>query len=423
MAIEELFDKYESMSAIKREEHLTRLLRKAIENAYKRAPAVKDLFDKAGIIPDSIEKIEDLQKIPITRKNDLIDRQKTYPPYGGYLTIPIEDIERVFLSPGPVYEPLHFSNINWFARSFWAAGFRKGDVVVNTFTYHMSPAGMLFHEAIRDCGATAIAMGTGHTEILLKTIVELKVTGYVGTPSFLKTVIDKSSELGYRWSDIKLARAWFTGEPLSSSLRSLFESKYGIDTYQTYAVTEPGGALAYECSQKSGMHLMDDYILEIVDPDTGTALDIGKTGEIIVTPLHNPAWGLVRFGTGDLSRLSITKCRCGRTAPQLSGILGRIGESIKVRGMFVVPKQVEEVFTTYPQVNRFKVIVRRKEERDELTILLEILDSAISDEELKLGIASKFQSICLIRPDIIDFVPEGTIHPEAKKLEDLRSWE
>jgi len=249
---------------------------------------------KTGVSPAQIRTVKDLERLPITRKTDLIELQKAKPPYGGFLAIPPEDVDRIFISPGPIYEPIQHAGIKWFAKSFWAAGFRKGDIIINTFAYHMSPAGILFHEAIRDCGATAIPMGTGNTEIQIQTMHDLKVTGFVGTPTFLMTIIKRAEELGYNFRrDFALQRAWFTGEMLPASLRKTLEEDYQITTAQAYAVTEPGGAIAYECHRKSGMHLMDEYIVEIVDPETGKQLGPGEIGEIVVTPIHNKVWGLI----------------------------------------------------------------------------------------------------------------------------------
>ena len=182
-------------------------------------PSAREILDRAHVKPSDIQNIKSLVKLPITRKTDLIELQKSRPPYGGFLAIKPEDIERVFISPGPIYEPLHSARIKWFARAFWAAGFRKGDIVINTFTYHLSPAGILMHEGLRHCGATVIPTGTGNTEIQIQTMRDLKVNGYVGTPSFLMTIIKKAEEMGLNFrNDFALERAWFTGEMLSPSV-------------------------------------------------------------------------------------------------------------------------------------------------------------------------------------------------------------
>ncbi|MFA5628893.1 MAG: phenylacetate--CoA ligase family protein [Dehalococcoidales bacterium] len=422
--IDEYYDAREVMTPNERDIYFTQKLAETINNAYQKSPAAKKIMDSAGVTPAQIKSIKDLELLPITRKPDVIAMQKANPPYGGFLTIPESEIQRVFVSPGPVYEPMQHDTIEWFAESFWAAGFRKGDIAANTFTYHLSPAGILCHEGLKACGATVIPLGTGHTEITVKTILELKADGYVGTPGFLMTVIKQAEEMGYDFKkDFYVKRAWFTGEMLSQSVRQILENDYAIDTYQTYAVTEPGGAIAYECRYKNGLHLMDDYIVEIVNPVNGKQLADGELGEVVVTPIHNPTWGLIRFGTGDLSSIVSDACSCGRTSKKLTGIQGRIGEAVKVRGMFVVSAQAETVFKGFKDIGRWQIAVTRIGERDEITLNLELLDNVPNKSELAVEIEQKFQSMCLVKPDRIDFVPEGTIPKDSKTIIDKRKWD
>ena len=420
---DEFFDELEIMTPDAREKYLDRKLAETVEHAYRHAPMVKKTLDEAGVSPSRISTFKDLEKLPILRKTELIELQKTNPPYGGLAAVPLEDIERVFLSPGPLYEPIQHSGIKWFAKSFWAAGFRKGDVVVNTFTYHMSPAGILFHEALRDCGATAIPMGTGNTEVQIQTMHDLKVTGFVGTPTFLITVIKRAEEMGYNFSrDFTLRCAWFTGEMLPAPLRKTFEEEYRIATAQAYAVTEPGGAIAYECREKSGLHLMDEYVTEIVDPETGRQLGPGEIGEIVVTPVHNKTWGLIRFGTGDMSSYVTEPCPCGRTANKLTGIVGRTGDAVKVRGMFVVTKQAEQAILDFKQISKFQITVGRRDNRDEMTLKVEIKDEIPDKEALAENINKRFQDVCRLKIDRIEFVAEGAIPEEHQKIVDERIW-
>ncbi|MBA7685822.1 Phenylacetate-coenzyme A ligase [subsurface metagenome] len=420
---DEYFDKLETMSPAAREKHLNNNLAEHITHVYRHAPAVKNLFDRAGISPDQIRTVKDLEKLPVTRKTDLVEMQKENLPYGGVATIPPEDVERVFISPGPIYE-IQPSSIRWFAKSFWAAGFRKGDVAINTFTYHMSPAGILFHEAIRDCGATVVVAGTGNTDLQIQIMKDLKVTGFVGTPSFLMTVINRAEEMGFNLKkDFSLKRAWFTGEMLPPSLRKTFEGDYDIDTYQAYAVTEPGSAIAYECHQKSGMHLMDEYATEIVDPETGKQLGPGEIGEIVTTQLFNKDWGLIRFGTGDLSSYVTEPCPCGRTASRITGIVGRAGDAVKVRGMFVVAKQAEQAIMSFSQVARHQLVVGRRQHRDEMTLKVELKDTSADKAKLTEGINKKFQDTCRIKIDKIEFVEQGSIPEDKQGIIDERKWE
>jgi phenylacetate-CoA ligase len=418
------FDDLEEMPVKARQLYLERKLRQAVKYAYHNAPSAREILDGAHVKPSDIQNIKSLVKLPITRKTDLIELQKSRPPYGGFLTVQPEDIERVFVSPGPLYEPLHSAKIKWFARSFWAAGFRKGDVVINTFTYHLSPAGILMHEGLRHCGATVIPAGTGNTEIQIQTMRDLKVNGYVGTPSFLMTIIKKAEEMGLHFrDDFALERAWFTGEMLSPSVRKTLEENYGIDTRQAYAVTEPGGMIAYECPQKSGMHIMDDYVMEIVDPATGDQLKPGEVGEIVVTPIHNKAWGLIRFGTGDLSSYITERCPCGRTSYRLTGILGRTGDAIKVRGMFVVARQADEVILNSGVISRYQLLVTRNDQRDELTLKAELTDETIDRQKLSNDLNDKFQSVCRVKLDRIDFLKPGMLPEKYQKILDERKWE
>jgi phenylacetate-CoA ligase len=393
---DEFFDALEAMSPSRREQFQAQELARTVKYAYHHAPAARIMFDKAGIKPDQIRAMKDLEKLPITRKTDLIELQRAALPYGGFLAVPAGEVDRVFLSPGPIYEPIQHAGIKWFAKSFWAAGFRQGDMAINTFTYHLSPAGILFHEALRDCGATVVPTGTGNTEVQIQTMLDLKVTGFVGTPSFLMTVIRRAEEMGHDFRrDFALRRAWFTGEPLAPSLRRTFTDDYGIDTYQAYAVTETGGALAYECHQKAGMHLMDEYVIEIADPETGKQLGPGEVGEIVVTPIHNQQWGLIRFGTGDLSSYIVEPCPCGRTAHRFTGLLGRASDAVKVRGMFVVARQAESVCLSFDQVSRFQIAVMRQQQRDVMALKIELKGAFTEVERSKLSadLVQKFQDV------------------------------
>jgi phenylacetate-CoA ligase len=420
----DFFDELEVMPPKTRRAYLNQKLAETIDYAYHHAPAAHEILDKAGVSPSQIRAVKDLEKLPITRKAELIERQKLNPPYGGFLTIPAKEVDRIFISPGPIYEPLHAENIKWFAKSHYAAGFRKGDIVINSFTYHMSPAGILFQEALRDCGAIPIPMGVGNTEIQIQTMRDLQVTGFVGTPSFLMTLIKRAEAMGYNFRrDFTLGKAWFTGEMLPPSIRKILEEDYGISTAQTYAVTELGGALAYECSQKSGMHFMDEYMIEIVDPETGKQLGPGEIGEIVVTPLLNKTWGLIRYGTGDMSYYTTDPCPCGRTANRLVAIVGRTGDATKIRGMFVVTKQAEEVFNSFEQISAFQIVVERKEQRDMMTFRIELKDEAVDKSQLADSLNNKFQDVCRVKADKIEFVARGTIPEEHKAIVDKRTWE
>lgn len=425
MAVEQgrYFDDSETIPPLQREDIQNRKLAETVEHAYTTSRAAKNLLDFVGVKPSSAFSKKDLERLPITRKTDLIELQKSNPPFGGLLTMPMEEVERIFISPGPIYE-YQPSGIQWFARAFYAAGFRKGDIVVNTFTYHMSPAGLLFHEGLRQCGATVVVMGTGNTDALIQTMLDLKVTGFLGTPTFLMSVIKRAEEMGYKFNEaFALKKTWFTGEMLPAALRQTIEEKYHLSTSQAYAVTEPGGAIAYECEAKSGMHIMDDYIFEIVDAHTGKQLQPGEVGEIVVTPIHNKAWGLLRFGTGDMSSLITEPCICGRTSYRISGIVGRTGDAVKVRGMFVVAKQAAQVMSSFKNVHKFQIVVSRNNNRDEMCLCLELKSEPDDRSKLAEEISGKIQNICRLRPDSVQYVEPGVIPAIYKTIEDTRKWE
>jgi phenylacetate-CoA ligase len=417
------FDETETMTPAARDKLQQENLYQTVGYAYRNSPFVRNLLDKAGVRPFAIRTIKDLELLPVTRKNDLIEAQKNSPPFGGLLAVPAVDVERIFISPGPIYE-FQPSGVQWFARAFYAAGFRRGDVVVNTFTYHMSPAGILFHEGLRQVGATVVVMGTGNTEALIRALIDLKVTGFVGTPTFLMTVIKRAEELGYDFCrQLAVKKAWFTGEMLPPSLAKVFAETYELVTSQAYAVTEPGGAIAYQCAEKTGLHLMDDYIVEIVDPVTGKQMKPGETGEIVVTPVHNRAWGLLRFGTGDLSALDTAPCPCGRTAFKLTGILGRSGDAVKVRGMFIVAKQAEQVINSFAAISQFRIVVDRKSDRDIMRLQAELKSDVADQNKLAAEINQKFQDTCRVKFDDIEFVTPCALKEPHKTLEDIRKWE
>jgi phenylacetate-CoA ligase len=238
------------------------------------------------------------------------------------------------------------------------------------------------------------------------------------------TVIKTAEEQGFNFkNDFAVKKSWFTGEPLSPTIRQTLENDYGISTSQAYAVTEPGGAIAYECEEKSGMHFMDDYVIEIVDPETGKQLGLGEIGEIVVTPIHSPDWGLIRFGTGDLSAYTTEPCPCGRTSNRITGIVGRTTDAVKVRGMFIVARQAEQVVKGFDQVSRFQFTVGRKSQRDELILNLVLTHDIQDKESLQDEISSRFQSTCRIKIDNFRFVEIDEIAEDAKTIIDERKWE
>jgi phenylacetate-CoA ligase len=420
----DFFDHLEAMTPQEREVYQNEGLRKTLDYAYHHAPSARAIFDRAGIKPSAMRTAKDLEQLPITRKGDLIELQRSQPPYGGFVTCSSSEIDRVFITPGPLYGPHQGEGISWFGKTIYAAGFRTGDVVINTPSYHMSPAGILFHEGVRACGATVVPTGVGNTDAQIRTMLDLRVTGYTGMPSFLMTIIKRAEELGHDVRrDFSLKRAWFTGEMLAPTTRKELEEGYGIDTYQCYAVTDLGGCVAYECREKAGMHFMDEYVIEIVDPDTGAQLGPGEVGEIVATPIHNPIWGLIRYGTGDMAAYTIEPCPCGRTASRITGIVGRTADAVKVRGMFVIAKQAEEVLAEFDPIAQFQLIVGRSGERDELVLRIELKDETIDKDQLSGRLLERFPQVCRVRPDGIAWVARGSIPADRQTIVDERRWE
>jgi len=426
----------EKMPSKERQKHLEERMREIIVYAYEKAPAVKERFANAGLKADDIRTFKDLAKIPLLRKDDLIALQKADPPFGGYLAVPMDSLERIYQSPGPIYDPQR-------KRGFGGGGmgpdFGKGQIVMNTWSYHVTPAGLGVDQLLRNMGFTVVPMGTGNTELQVQVMHDLKVHGFVGTPSFLKIIIDKAEEKGYNFKkDFNLKWAMVSGEMGGEPLRKLFQDKYGIfcmggDTYATADV----GTVATGCEKQSGMHITTDAVVEIVDPSTGEQLGPGEEGEVVVTPFDE-VYPLIRFGTGDLSMIVEDSCGCGRTTPRLTKILGRSGEAVRVRGMFVHPKQSDEVIARFPDIRRYQLVVTRPQNRDEMLLRIELsvkhaeafslgtmkgeIHMPVEREKLKNDLDKAFRDVCKVRFDSIEFVDTDSIPADAKHIIDKRKY-
>lgn len=318
---DDYFDDAEAMSAGARQQYQERKLHKTLKNAFKHSLSARNIMSSVNITPANIRTPKGLQKLPVTRKNDIIELQKTNPPYSGLLTLKPEEVERVYVSPDAVCLPFYSSKIKWFARSFWTTGFRKGDLVLNTFGNDSSSFGMLYHEALRECGATAVTVLNDDPKNRLQVLRDFNINGFVGTFPQLMDIINQAGKTGvYFREDIALERAWLGGELLTASERQILEEDHGIDPRQAFTVPECGGTIAYECPRKSGFHFEDDYIIEVVNPATGAQLPPGETGEIVITPINNKAWGLLRYGTGITASYTTEPCACGRTSYRLIDI-------------------------------------------------------------------------------------------------------
>jgi phenylacetate-CoA ligase len=411
------FDAKENMTLTKRQSYYNQNLTKMVRLGYKKSSRIKKMLDERNIDPTKIKTIKDLEKLPVISREQLVKLEMEEPPFGGFCEKDVKT-DRIFTSPGPVYEPHLTEKDPIWARGYYAAGFRKGDVVLNAFSYHMVAAGLTFHSGLRRVGATVVPSGASSTESQVQLIRDLGVTGYAGTPSFLMAIIKKAEEMGYDFkNNFKLRRASFVAEPLQPSLREKFEKEYSIDTYQMYGATEVGD-IAYECNQKNGWHICEEVIVEIVDPTTGEQLGPGELGEVVVTRLNN-IFFLFRFGTGDLSRFIKERCPCGRTSFRLMGISGRVGEATKVRGMFIAPSQLRLTSSRFGDV-RLQALVDRVDFKDYLTMRVEA--GPEDQAKLEAEFEKVFKEICTVKIDKLEFVEKGTLSDKDSLIVDRRSW-
>jgi len=415
----DFFDDKEDMTLTERQNYYNRRLSEMVNLGYQRSEKVKDILDKRNVRPSDIKILSDIEKLPIISREKLVELEAAEPPFGGLCDRDIE-IDRIFTSPGPVYEP-HLAETDYlWARAYHAAGFRKGDVVLNAFSYHMVAAGLTFHGGLRRVGATVIPSGTSGTETQVQLIRDLDVTGYTGTPSFLMAIIKKAEEMGYDFkNDFRLRRASFAAEPLAPSLREKFEKEYGIDTYQMYGATEVGD-VAYECRKKNGWHICEEVIVEIVDPATGKQVGPGELGEVVVTRFNN-IFFLFRFGTGDLSSIINEPCSCGRTSYRLSGIAGRVGDAVKVRGLFIAPSQLKKISERFDDVN-FQVVISRALHKDILTVRLEAKEEVADRDGLQNSFENAFKEICTVKIDKMELGQPGSLIEKDELILDQRIW-
>lgn len=414
-----LFDKKESWSREERKAKQDDTLVAMVKLAYEKSVRVRQIFDANKINPLYIKSREDLEVLPVTSREKLVEMELQQPPFAG-LENPDIKIDRIFTSPGPVYEP-HLSETDYlWARAYCAAGIGPNDIALCAFSYHLVAAGLTFHNGLRKVGATVIPSGASSSQIQVQLIKDLKVTAYTGTPSFLMSIIKKAEESGFDFKkDFGVKKACFGAEPLFPDMRRKFEEEYCIDTYQMYGATEVGD-VAYECSNKNGWHICEETIVEIVDPETGRNVAPGELGEIVVTRL-NDIFFLFRFGTGDLSRLIPEACSCGRTSYRLAEIAGRVGDAVKVRGMFVAPSQLKMLQAKFNNLP-LQGTVTRDGHADKLQMLVEKILPEIGNEEWEAGFRKSFQETCTVKIDTIEYVPAGSIKQEEKLIVDLRKW-
>jgi phenylacetate-CoA ligase len=408
---------YESKEA--KEKQLNQSLRKIVRHAYKNAPAIKEKFDIAGVPPSAIRTIRDLEKIPVTTKDELLKLQRANPPFGGFLAVPKTNLSRIYVSPGPIYDPWDRKRVECELSLYKDVIFAKpGDTVMVSFMFHMVPAGLAATDALTLAGCVVIPAGVGQTELQVQIMRDLKVVGYCGFPSFLMSMLDKVDEMGYDFGrDFNLKWVLAVGERHIQHLRKQFEENYGLRVIQIYGTADLG-TVAYECSEKNGMHSADDMIVEIVDPDTGKQLGPHEEGEVVVTML-NKTYPLIRFGTGDLSFYTDEPCPCGRASPRLTHISGMIGDHVRAKGMFIHRRELEEAMSKFADVSKYQLVISLRGHKDWIGLNLET-EANINQQALSRAIQIRCKEIFKLKVDEIDFLRKGELAEGCKIFVDDR---
>jgi phenylacetate-CoA ligase len=412
----EHFDTLETRDPEVRERAQMAALPARIALAKSRTPAFARIF--AGIDPSAITSRAALAQVPVTRKSELLELQKSARPFGGFAANRWGEAPRVFASPGPMYEPDDPSPDYWrLARALFAAGFRRGDLIHNCFAYHFTPAGSMLESGAHALGCTVFAGGTGQSEQQVQAMADLSPAGYVGTPSFLKIVLEKADELGVKLP--RLTKALVSGEAFPPSLREALSAR-GIAAFQAYASADVG-SIAYESGARDGLIADEGVLIEIVRPGTGNAVEPGEVGEVVVTTLVTTAYPLIRFGTGDLSALLpasvATPSACGRTNLRIRGWLGRADQTTKVRGMFVHPSQVADIVRRHPAIVKARLAVDTAEGADRMTLHVE----SHGDRPAVEAIVASMREVTKLRGEVVFHSP-GDLANDGKVIDDLRKY-
>jgi phenylacetate-CoA ligase len=387
-----------------------------IANAQKNTSAFAKLFD--GVDAGSVTSRQALAKLPVTRKSELLDLQKAGQPkdiFGGFSALLRgPNMPRLFSSPGPIYEPEGTARDYWRAgRAMYAAGFRAGDLAHNSFSYHMTPGAFIMESGLHAVGCTVFPAGIGQTEQQLEAIAVLRPDGYVGTPSFLRILVEKAENIG---GDISSMRKGLVGgEAFPPSLRDWFTAR-GMAVYQSYATADLG-LIAYETEAREGLVIDEGVIVEIVRPGTGDPVDEGEVGELVVTTL-NPDYPLIRFGTGDLSAVLPGTCPTGRTNSRIRGWMGRADQTVKIRGMFVHPAQIATIAQKFPQVLKARLIVSGEMANDSMHFQVEAVSS---DGDLDQKIGQAIREVTKLR-GTVELLAPGSLPNDGKVIEDTRSY-
>lgn len=397
--------------------HLDNRVKELVAHAYAKAPSIKKLLDDAGVSPEDIQTADDLVKIPVLSKDELVEIHRANPPFGGFLTIDPADLPRIYISPGPIFDPQPPpEDPEVTLAAFRYVGFQRGDRVLNTFAYHLTPAGILLDDGLRACGATVLPTGPGNTDLQIMMATSLRATGFVGQPSYLMTLLDKVEEMGMSADTFPIKKALFSAEPYTPAQKARFEGEWGMKTTSAYGTADLG-FIGYTKDGVDGFVLTENVLLQICDPQTGELVPDGEQGEIVATTF-NKSYPLIRFGTGDLGAISPNLI--DGKYQHLLGLFGRSGGAIKVRGMFLHPNQLNAAKMAFPQIERLQAIITRPENSDVVTIKLQLKEgSEIGDlaEKLK-GLA---QNAARLRIDEVIFVDE--IDSNARTIVDEREWE
>jgi phenylacetate-CoA ligase len=405
------FDQLETRDPEQRELAQFNLLSDVIRRAIAAAPGWTEHLK--SVDPAAVTSREALARLPVLRKSALHVLQARRLPFGGFTTAPPAEVARVFMSPGPIFEPEGRGEDWWrAARALYAAGVRRGDIVHNTFAYHLTPGGWILDSGARSLGCAVVAAGPGNTEQQIEAIQALKPSVYVGVPDYLKILLDKARDTGKDATSFK--KAVVSGGALFPSLRAEYKQR-GVATFQTYATADLG-IIAYESSALDGMIVDEGVIVEIVRPGTGDPVPPGEVGEVVVTSF-NRDYPMIRLATGDLSAVLPGISPCGRTNMRIKGWLGRADQTTKVKGMFVHPEQVAEVAKRHASVGRVRLVVGRSGEQDTMTLRAE----ASEDAGLKAKLAETLQSVTKLKGDV-ELVAPGSLPNDGKVIADERTY-
>ena len=414
------FDALETRAPEVREAALMAALPAQVAHAKTKAPAFAELLKDVDAA--SVNSRAALAKLPVIRKYELLERQKAARAaggnvFGGFSTLGFgQGMTRVFASPGTIYEPEGTRADYWrMARTMFAAGFRPGELIHNCFSYHFTPAGSMMETGAHALGCTVFPGGIGQTEQQVTAMAELQPAGYIGTPSFLKIILEKAAEMGVALPSVR--KALVSGEAFPPSLRDWMTAK-GVDAYQCYATADVG-LIAYETASREGLVLDEGVIVEIVRPGTGDPVPEGEVGELVITTL-NPDYPLIRFGTGDLSAVLPGTCPTGRTGQRIKGWMGRADQTTKIRGMFVHPGQVAEIVKRFPEVSKARLVVTGEMANDQMALHVET--DHLSDEALKARVSEAVRDVTKLRGEV-HLVKSGSLANDGKVIEDARSYQ